>query len=300
MSGPRSPAAQPEIAPQRAWTEMIMGLPISIHLRTTDFSGPPADGVVRAYNVMRWADTVFSPFRADSVLSRVNRNEISLDEAGPSFRTVLRLADRALLATDGAFDVRAAGTLDPCGIVKTWAAQRAARLLPPDSYLNAGGDISLKATGAPWRIGVEDPADSSTLLAVFALRRGGLATSGTAHRGHHIIDPVHRRPAAGITQVTVVGPSLMWADIWATALVARGAGILDAHDCLLRRCVDSGYQVLGVSDDARVWQTPGLTSLLDPLGGSPGTPLACRTPPDLSRIPAACRAPSAVVPSGFR
>ena len=272
MSGPGSPAAEPQVGPRRAWTEMIMGLPISVHLRTADTSGAATDGVDRAFGVMRLADTVFSPFKTGSVLSQVNRNEISIDEAGPSFLTVLRLAERARLATDGAFDVRAAGTLDPCGIVKTWAAQRAARHLPADSYLNAGGDISLKATGAPWRIGVEHPADTSALLAVVALRRGAVATSGTAHRGHHIIDPVHRRPAAGITQVTVVGPSLMWADIWATALVARGTDILGPNDCLLRRCVDAGYQVLGVSDDGSVWHTRGLTACLDRSFGHPACP----------------------------
>lgn len=50
-----------------------------------------------------------------------------------------------------------------------------------------------------------------------------VATSGSAHRGHHIIDPHSKRPASASRAVTVAGPTLLWADVYATAAVARGS-----------------------------------------------------------------------------
>jgi thiamine biosynthesis lipoprotein len=44
-----------------------------------------------------------------------------------------------------------------------------------------------------------------------------VATSGAAARGAHVVDP---RTGLGIERAgsaTVVGPDLLWADVWATA-----------------------------------------------------------------------------------
>ena len=57
------------------------------------------------------------------------------------------------------------------------------------------------------------------------LTAGAVATSGTAARGDRLIDPATGRPVHGDGSVSVVGPALMWADVWATALFgAAGAG----------------------------------------------------------------------------
>ena len=86
----------------------------------------------------------------------------------------------------------------------------------------AGGDLFAGAgRAAPpstWRVGVEDPREPSAVAATIPLRSGGLATSGAAARGAHVVDP---RSGAAITRpgsATVWGPSLLWADVWATAL----------------------------------------------------------------------------------
>jgi thiamine biosynthesis lipoprotein len=50
------------------------------------------------------------------------------------------------------------------------------------------------------------------------LRVGGLATSGSAARGAHVVDPRSGTPVARPGSASVWGPSLMWADVWATAL----------------------------------------------------------------------------------
>ena len=52
-----------------------------------------------------------------------------------------------------------------------------------------------------------------------------MATSGTAARGAHVLDPATGEPGGdGLLSVTVVGPSLIWADVYATAAFARGRG----------------------------------------------------------------------------
>jgi FAD:protein FMN transferase len=105
---------------------------------------------------------------------------------------------------------------------------RAAHLhaLPDTDFcLSAGGDITcrtLDPTEAPWRIGVEDPHDTSRLVAVVPLRTGAVATSAAARRGSHIVDARTGRPPTGIASVTVVGSSLTAVDIDATAAYALG------------------------------------------------------------------------------
>ena len=51
---------------------------------------------------------------------------------------------------------------------------------------------------------------------------GAVATSGTAHRGSHLVDARTGLPPAGVASVSVVAASLTWADIDATAAYARG------------------------------------------------------------------------------
>jgi len=177
---------------------------------------------------------VFSTYRDDSHVSRLGRGEITLDECPAAVREVLDLAERARRESDGAFDVRRAGpdgarVLDPSGVVKGWAVQRASRHLraldDTDFCLSAGGDMlcHVAADSRPdWQIGVEDPRDPSRVLAVVPVRHGAVATSGHAHRGRHVVDARTGEPPAGVASVTVVAPDLTWADIDATAAYAQG------------------------------------------------------------------------------
>ena len=244
---------------------MIMGLPISIHLRGAEAAEPgAAAAVAHAFAALREADRMFSPYRADSVLRRLAGGEIDLTATPADFRTVLALAEHARDRTAGAFDVRASGWLDPSGIVKGWAAERASSLLPADSYLNAGGDLAIRSPAEPWRIGIEHPADPTGLLTVLRVCHGGVATSGSVHRGPHIIDPTTGAAASGIQQATVIGTSLTWADIWATAIVAAGNRALNAGSALITRCLADGYDALLVSDDGSTWITAGFGAHIAP------------------------------------
>lgn len=227
--------------PRRAWVEQVMGLPVSVHVRGAELTGAYVEEhVARVYAELRHADAVLSPYRDGSDLSRWDRGELGLAGADPMLPEVLTLCDEAWKRTDGWFDPRGLPDprtrlprYDPSGLVKGWAVQRAARHLAAlDGYgwcLNAGGDILLSAPDdqPAWRVGVEDPGRTDRVLLVLDRRGGAVATSGTAHRGGHIVDPHTRRPATALRSCTVVGPELLWADVYATAAVARGPAALD-------------------------------------------------------------------------
>jgi thiamine biosynthesis lipoprotein len=222
--------------PRRAWVEQVMGLPVSLHVRGHDAGSPAAaDRAAAVFAHLRRVDRVLSPYRDDSDLSRWDRHDLRLADADPMLAEVIRLCDRARERTGGWFDPRRLPDprdghprYDPSGLVKGWAAEQAAAHLaglPGHGWcLNAGGDILLHAPDdqPPWRVGIEHPGDPARVVAVAEVRRGAVATSGSAHRGGHIIDPHTRRPAGTGRAVTVVGPTLVWADVYATAAVARG------------------------------------------------------------------------------
>jgi len=262
--GPEPPAPT---APRRAWVEQIMGMPISVHLRGPGVGGAAASAAVAAvFAELRAVDAVFSTYRADSDVMRLNRGEVDLAGCHADVGAVVELCDLARLRTGGLFDPELpapdGGTwFDPSGLVKGWAVERAAAHLAGlggagglDFCLNAGGDVIVGTAddGSPaWRVGIEDPTDLSRIVCVVPLRAGGVATSGRAHRGGHIVDPRTGAPASAVLAATVTGPSLMWADVYATAAVVRGADALEWLDSL------AGYEGLVVEPDGRAFATPG-------------------------------------------
>ncbi len=232
----RSVAAKP--ARRRVWVEQIMGMPISVHARGPRARDPHAARAARElFADLRASDALFSTYREDSQISRLNRGELTLDDADPAVREVHRLCEAARIRTDGYVNAWAIpghpGWFDPTVLVKTWAVARAARHFDtlPDLGLaiGAGGDILLRSGSEPepWTIGIEDPSDPTRTLAGVPVFDGGVATSGSAARGAHIFDPHTGQPATEVVSATVIGPSLMWADVWATAAVARGRSAID-------------------------------------------------------------------------
>jgi thiamine biosynthesis lipoprotein len=217
------------------YVEHVMGMPISLALRGRHTDDAEARGAwAEAMAVLTDVDRIFSTYRADSQISRLGRGEIALDDCPPEVAEVLALGAVAERDSGGAFTVRLPGpdgqeVLDPSGVVKGWAVERAAeplwRLPDTDFCLSAGGDMTCRTVGPdspPWRIGVEDPADLRRLIAIVPVFTGAVATSGTAHRGQHVVDGRTGRPPTGVASVTVVAGSLTWADIDATAAFARG------------------------------------------------------------------------------
>lgn len=232
---------------RRTWVEHVMGMPISLHLRGPGVrDDPPAAAAAAVFSVLREADQLFSTYRDDSVIGAIRRGE-TVDH--PLVREVLTLCREARDRTDGWFDPWLPGGFDPSGLVKGWAVERAAATLHAlddvDHCLNAGGDIAMHVTSPSrpaWRVGIEDPRDRHALLGVRTVRTGAVATSGTAARGLHIVDPHRGVPATDLLSVTVSGPSLLWADVYATAAFAHGPG---AEEWLRRRAPE--YEITAVA-----------------------------------------------------
>lgn len=205
-----------------------MGMPASVLLRGERLDG--ADEVVQeAYDELRLVDRLFSTYRDDSQVSRLRRGELVPAAADALVREVLDLCAQARERSEGWFDIDLPGGLDPSGLVKGWAIERAlavlCRLDGVDVCLNVGGDVAVRTSGEPFVVGIEDPHDRTRVLAAVPVVAGGLATSGTSARGTHILDPHTGAPVASVASVSVVGPSAMWADVWATAAFARGGGL---------------------------------------------------------------------------
>jgi thiamine biosynthesis lipoprotein len=226
--------------PMQRYVEQVMGMPISLALRGRHTGDAAArDAWSACLADLRVTDRVFSTYRDDSHISRLGRGEIGLDDCPAAVREVLDLAERARTESDGAFDVRRPGpdgadVLDPSGVVKGWAVERASAHLrsldDTDFCLSAGGDMVCEVATRErpeWQVGIEDPLDPSRVVAVIPVRRGAVATSGHAHRGRHVVDARTGAPPSGVASVTVVAPDLTWADIDATAAYALGAQAAD-------------------------------------------------------------------------
>jgi thiamine biosynthesis lipoprotein len=225
--------------PRRAFVAQLMGLPVSVHVRGPQATGPAVAALVQQLFLALAADeATFSTYRADSTVSAIRRGELRVEHAGTRAREVAALCDEASRRTAGAFSAWLPGpdgspAFEPTGLVKGWAVQQAFDALverlvdlgPHDALVNAGGDIAVACarTDTPdWRIAIEDPRDRTRTLRVESLRTGAVATSGTAARGAHILDPATGSPAHGLLAATVVGPSLLWADVYATAAFVHG------------------------------------------------------------------------------
>ena len=283
MSSVQSHAAFATDLPARyVHVEHVMGTVVSIDLRDCDTK----EAAAGAATVVRWlheVDALFSTYRPDSAVSRIDRGELWPENAGAEVTWVLERCAELRRDTDGYFDAWATGTLDPSALVKGWSVQRAADTLVArgltDFCLSAGGDVVSRGNrgsrggqgsqgsqgsqgdrqdGLPWRIGIQHPKDRAALAAVVHATDLAVATSGAYERGEHIIDPHTRTAPTGLLSVTVCGPDLGTADAYATAAFAMGRGAADWTLSL------DGYEAMTVLDDERVYLTPGFP-LADPV-----------------------------------
>ncbi|MEZ0088913.1 FAD:protein FMN transferase [Streptacidiphilus sp. EB129] len=247
--------------------EPVMGTVVSFDIRDT------AAGLERAVAWLHRVDEVFSTYRPQSQISRLGRGELALADCDPEVAEVLALGAEAERAGDGFFSVRPHGPdgpLDPSGVVKGWAVERAAAILREAGSschsVNGGGDVQTAGEPEPgrgWSLAVAHPLHPGGFATVVRGRGIAVATSGTAERGAHILDPHTGRPAGGgLASVTVVGASLTAVDIAATTAFAMGPA---GRRWLERR---PGLEGFAVTADGRAWWTPGFAAYgLLPGGG---------------------------------
>ncbi len=194
------------------------------------------------------ADEMFSTWRPDSPMSQVRQGALSVRDAPAPVAEVLALCEQVRDATGGWFDPWSMpGGVDPTGLVKGWAAERALAVLlragVHGALVNAGGDLCAAGRPAPgerWRVGVRHPWRPDALACIVHLDVA-MATSATYERGPHLVDPRTGRPGARAASATVLGPDLAVADALATALAVGGDEVyemvadLDGYDAYLVR-----------------------------------------------------------------
>lgn len=190
-----------------------------------------------AMEIIQDADDRFSLYRADSELSRLKSNTLPWAGASPQQQLIKSMAVIWRDQTQGFFDAKTEEDYDPSGIVKTWAAQNAVNFLEANGIsrftLNAGGDIYLTGgfhNAILGRVGISklvsiahQDSGAALVLDLNNTDFRAVCTSGTTERGEHIW-----RSNEEFVQATVVGPDLVEADVWATALISGGRSALAA------------------------------------------------------------------------
>ena len=253
--------ATPPVTARLRHAERVMGTVVSFDLAAAARADGSLDAAVKW---LHWVDRVFSPFIGDSDVSLLARGETTVDACAPEVAEVIAACAAVGDLSGGYFTASPWGQFDPSGYVKGWAVERASSLLTAAGstahVVNGGGDVQCagaRSAAEGWRIGIASPLVAGGLALVVSGRDFAVATSGTAERGAHIVDPVAGKPANGLASLTVIGPSLALADAYATAAFAMGPVL--ARDWT--QSID-GYEAFAILPDATTWQTSGFAKYI--------------------------------------
>ena len=238
-----------------------MGMPVILEVIDTHATKETFEGI---FNYFTEVDERFSTYKNTSEVMRFNRGEITERDLSAEMREVLALAERTREETDGYFNIaKSDGTIDPSGIVKGWAIQKAAEKLRAHSfknfYLEIGGDIQTAGTnaeGKEWRVGIRNPFTRDEIVKTLYPRASGIATSGTYARGAHIYNPHEPETSPGeLVSITVVGKNILEADRFATAAFAMGKrGLLFIENL-------PGFEAYGIDPSGIATMTTGFAAL---------------------------------------
>jgi len=164
--------------------------------------------------------------------------------------------------------------VDPGGIMKGYAADRAAEILQTNGVgsgiVAIGGDIrafGLRADGTPWRVGIRHPRakKQDDVIAVIGLSNLSISTSGDyerffvqdAHRIHHLISPQTGYPAKGCRSVSVIATDGALADAYATGIFILG------RELGMKILEQNGLEGVIVDDEGILHATPGIKGRLE-------------------------------------
>jgi thiamine biosynthesis lipoprotein len=267
--------------------EQIMGMPITIDIPVHSSE----DVFKKVFARFNEIDKRFSPYKKDSELCKYQRGEILENELSVEFKKVMQSCKDASKMTGGNFTAYYAGKYDPSGYVKGWAIAEAGKLIEKNGYktycISAGGDILARSNSEKiWNIGIQDPRDKTKILIsvkdslldlsgeaakisssrkrytlsnkpiILSIKNGAVATSGNYERGNHIINPMTGEYADEFLSVTVVGPEIIKADVFATAVFAAGVfGLTMIED-------NKNYNALAIDKNNDFYMTSNMEKLL--------------------------------------
>jgi len=181
-----------------------------------------------------------------------------------SLAHLARVHHRRGAATDGYFSAWIGGRLELSGIVKCWAIDRGCSILEQSGHVNyfidAGGDVQAcgrREDGSLWRVGIRHPVRRDKVVRVVLASGLAVATSGTYEKWDHIFDPHTGRAADHLLSLTVVGPDIVPADVYATACFAMGRRGLE----FIERT--TGYEAYAIDRDLVGSWTAGFDALCE-------------------------------------
>lgn len=237
--------------------QVIMGTGVTIDIPAANENSVFND----AFALLKRIDRDYSPYKKDSLVSRYARGELKWWRRSREFRSVLKACHEAQAATDGAFSAYASGKFDPSGYVKGWAIQRASDLIERAGFstycISIGGDINARGGKKSWAVGIQDPKNKLKSVLAVNLKNAAIATSGNYIRGSHIYNPKTRRPVNDLLSVTVAGPSIVEADILATAAFVLGEFALNFIGGQAK-----GYDALVIYKNGKIDMSPGFVGYL--------------------------------------
>ena len=242
------------------YIKKVMGMTAVIDISDEEAKAEDAEKV---FSYFSYIDDKFSTYKKDSEIERINRKEIGENDFSHDMKKILSLADKTKKETDGYFDIKRNGRIDPSGIVKGFAIHEGVKMLRKLGYKNfyveIGGDIEVAGKnprGEKWRVGIQNPFNKTEIIKVVHLSDRGIATSGSYVRGEHIYDPIAQENENRIAGITVVGPNIYEADRFATAAYAMGEKGLEFIERL------SGFEAYMVKNNKRAMMTSGFSKYL--------------------------------------
>ena len=180
----------------------------------------------------RWEEA-FSLFRPESELSRVNASPARMLRVSRLLSSTLEVALDVAAETQGLVDPTLCGRwrelvvsgrllsrppgvlLDLNGVVKALAVDEAVAALGGPGFVSVGGDLAVRGP-----VDVALPAGGAIRVVA-----GGLATSGTASRGAHLVNTATGLPSESPwEQVTASGTTCLAADVAAKTGFLLGDG----------------------------------------------------------------------------
>jgi FAD:protein FMN transferase len=204
----------------------VMGMPVTVQVQDPAAAEEALDAVFEDFALL---DQVFSPFLPSSAVSRINRGELTIEDAEPLVQQAAELCRHHERATGGYFSAWIGGRFEPSGLVKGWAIDRGCSILDRhgcrDYFVDAAGDVQTRGRnpeGGPWRVGIRHPVERDKVVRVVLAANLAVATSGSYEKGEHILDPHTGEPARELVSFTVAGPDILEADVYATACFAMG------------------------------------------------------------------------------
>ncbi len=200
----------------------------------------------------------------------------------PDARTlaeVLELVDfRRISLEGGSVQLPAGMQIDFGALAKGYAGDCVIEILKEhditSAIVNLGGNVQtlgMKPDGTPWKIGVQNPFDTSEQLCILEVADKAVITSGNYERYFtgddgqkywHILDPADGCPADnGLVSVTVVGESGLLCDALSTALFVLGTeGAINFWK------TEGGFEMILVTEDAQMYYSEGLTDSIQLIG----------------------------------